>query len=170
MVEKLCKLGLTVDAESVLARAHGGAVGRLHLAQELVDLGHCRTLRDVFDQYIAGGRPAHVPKTKVRPGEAIEMIKEAGGCAVLCHPCMTDGFEELLPELVDLGLDALEAHYPSHSADDEKHLMDLARLYGLGITGGSDFHGDSKPGIDIGQEFVSFVELCDLQQRALQRV
>ncbi len=169
MVQKLQELGLGVESEGVLRRANGGSVGRLHVAQEMVERGCCRSIRDVFEQYISVGRPGYVPKQEMAPAETIELIRSAGGCSVLCHPGLLEGLECYLDGLVDEGLDALEVHYPRHSAEDEKRLLDLCNSYGLLVSGGSDFHGAPKPGISIGQETVSFVELCKLKDRAEAR-
>ena len=166
IAEKLLELGLALDVDGVLARAAGEAVGRVHVAQELIAAGHCETMARAFDLYLANGGPAYVPKQIVTPAETLKLIKEAGGCSVLCHPCTLPEADKWIRELAGNGLDAIEVHYPSHSPQQEKELMDLAAECGLGISGGSDFHGTPKPDIEIGRETVSFVELCDLKQRA----
>ncbi len=166
MMARLHEIGLDVDEQAVLARAHGGSVGRVHVAQQMVEQGFCRDLREVFDRYIGAGCPGYVPKEQLTPAEAVRLAHDAGGCAVLCHPGLLLGLEEQLPGLVESGLDAIEVHYPVHSDRDEMRLLELAKECGLAVTGGSDYHGDVKPDIHIGQEFVSFVELCELQRRA----
>jgi len=169
IAEKLRQIGLPLDEEAVVARAQGGSVGRIHVAQQMVEQGFCKDLREAFDRYIGAGCPAYVQKEQLTPAGAVELVHSAGGCAVLCHPGLVLGLEEHLPALVECGLDAMEVHYPMHSARDEQQLMDIARDYGLAVTGGSDFHGKAKPDIHIGQEFVSFVELCELQRRAARK-
>jgi transcription antitermination factor NusB len=169
IVAKLREIGLDVDEQAVMARAQGGSVGRVHVAQQMVEQGFCRDLREAFERYIGAGCPAYVPKEQLTPAEAVALARSAGGCAVLCHPGLLLGVEEHLPGLVESGLDGIEVHYPMHSDRDEKALLDMAREYGLAVTGGSDFHGAAKPDIHIGQEFVSFVELCDLQRRAVRK-
>jgi transcription antitermination factor NusB len=169
MCEKLDELGLPVDAEAVMARADGGAVGRVHLGQEMVARGHCRNLRDAFDRFIGTGGPAYVPKEKLTPQQAIELVHRAGGCAVLCHPAVQGIGDDYVAELAGQGLDAVEVHYPHHTPRDEKRLLDLAERLGLLVTGGSDFHGEAKPDIHVGQEAVSLVELEALRQRAVAR-
>ncbi len=165
IADRLKEAGVDLSAEEVLGEAGGGAVGRSHVAQHLVGKGQCNTVREAFQRYLTPGRPGYVPKQEMTPAEAVELVHEAGGCAVLCHPGLIDGVERYLEELLTAGLDALEVHYPRHSAEDEKRLMELAREYDLLVTGGSDFHGAPKPDIHIGQETVSFVELHRLQQR-----
>ncbi|KPK57879.1 MAG: hypothetical protein AMK73_09695 [Planctomycetes bacterium SM23_32] len=170
MCGKLEELGLPMDADAVLARADDGAVGRVHLAQEMVARGHCRSLRGAFEDYIGTGGPAYVPKEKLTPSQAVGLVRHAGGCSVLCHPGVTPITDRSIEELADEGLDALEVHYPLHTPQDEKRLLDLARRIGLLVTGGSDFHGEAKPGIHLGQETVSLVELEALRERAAARL
>ncbi|MHC5033535.1 MAG: transcription antitermination factor NusB [Planctomycetota bacterium] len=169
MSRKLQEVGVPIESESVLRRSDGGSVGRLHVAQELIERGHCASVSDAFERYIGLGRPGYVAKVKMTPGEAIALIQAAGGCSVLCHPGLTPGIEAYMDELVEQGLDALEVHYPWHTPQDEKKFMDMARRLGLVVSGGSDFHGDAKPDIHIGREAVSLVELNELRRRAQVR-
>jgi len=166
MSRKLSELGVPIEAQAVLARSHGGAVGRVHVAQEMVARGYCPDIRAAFQEHIGEGCPAYVPKEEMTPEEAIELIHAAGGCSVLCHPGGAEGAEGRIEALAAAGLDALEVHCPSHGPEDEKRLMDLAEQHGLIVTGGSDFHGEAKPGIRIGQEVVSGVELDRVRTRA----
>ncbi|MFW6188954.1 MAG: transcription antitermination factor NusB [Planctomycetota bacterium] len=169
MARRLEELGAPIDADAVLARAHGGAVGRVHVAQEMVERGHCADIREAFNRFIAEDGPAYVPKKRISPAQAVQIVQAAGGVSVLCHPGLEPQLEESLARMVEDGLDALEVHYPRHDARTEKRLLELAEEYGLAVTGGSDFHGRAKPDIRIGQEFVSYVELFELQKKALER-
>lgn len=169
MARKLQELGMEIESERVLERAPGAAVGRVHVAQEMVDRGCCKHLSEAFDRYIGSGCPAYVPKQRMTPPEAIELVRSAGGCAVLCHPGLTPGVEGYIEELVENGLDALEVYCPMHTARDKKRWLETARRFGLAVSGGSDFHGAAKPDIHIGQEKVSFVEFHELKRRAGRR-
>jgi transcription antitermination factor NusB len=166
MVRALAALDMPVDTEAVLARSHGGAVGRLHVAQEMVKRGYCADLREAFDLHIGEGRPAYVPREQMTPAEGIELIHAAGGCAVLSHPGLAQGIDGMIELLVEAGLDAIEVHCPAHTAEDEKRFMDLAQEHGLVVAGGSDFHGEARPDVRIGQETISGVELDQLRRRA----
>jgi len=163
---KLHALGVPLDCDAVMARAAGGAVGRAHVAQEMVEQGYCKDIQEVFQRYIAPGCPAYVPKDRMTPAECFQLIHDAGGCSVLCHAGLMAGYKLYIERLVAEGLDALEVHYPTHSAQDEKALLDIARRHGMGVSGGSDFHGAFKPHVGLGQESVSFIELEDLRRRA----
>jgi len=166
MAAKLTELGVPVQAERVLDRAAGGAVGRMHMALELVAQGFCRSVDDAFSRYIGDRGPGYVPKEQLTAAEAIALVKGAGGCAILCHPGLVADDEEGVERLARLGFDAIEVHSPSHSPQQERLLMEVADRVGLAVSGGSDFHGEGKPDVHLGQEAVSFIELCELQRRA----
>ncbi len=166
MVRKLATLGVAIETKAVLARAAGGAVGRVHVAEELVAKGFCTGIAEAFNLYIGNHAPGYVPKERMTPQEAIALVHEAGGCAVLCHPALLPDLDKRAAELAQSGLDGVEVHYPMHTPEDEKRCMDLAHGLGLVVTGGSDFHGEAKPDIHVGQQAVSYVELEQLRQRA----
>lgn len=72
--------------------------------------------------------------------DAIQAIKKDDGVAVLAHPGQLNSYD-LLPELLEVGLDGIEVYHPSHTKEDENRSRNLADKYGLGIFGGSDDHG-----------------------------
>ena len=167
MSRKLRELGFDIQSEEVLKRSLGGAVGRTHIAREMVEQGICRHVGEAFGRFLSPGGPAYVPKQRMTPAQAIELIKSTGGCAVLAHPGLLDGSEDVIRSLVSEGLDGVEVHYPMHTMRQERDFLELARQLDLGVAGGSDFHGDVKPNVEIGREFVSFVELERLGRKAL---
>jgi hypothetical protein len=103
------------------------------------------------------GRPAYVKKQKLLPEEGIELIKQAGGFAVLAHPIFLkkedEELEYLLRQLIRYGLDGLEGYYSDYSAEVSNKYLALARKYNLIVTGGSDYHGKSKPHIELGEGY-----------------
>jgi transcription antitermination factor NusB len=169
MARKLKEVDVIIDAESIIERA-GAMVGRVHVARQMVERGYCSQLTQAFDRYLSVGSPAYVPKVKISPAEAIDLVHSGGGCAVLCHPGRVPELDERLAQMVEEGLDAIEVHYPNHGPEVEKRLLDLARRHDLMVSGGSDYHGANKPHISLGQETVSFVELHLLRQQALALV
>ncbi len=141
MIERLAELGMPLKWERVLEIAgQDSAVGRPHIARALVEAGYVATAREAFDRYIGNDGPAYVPRLRMRPEEAIVVIHQAGGVAVLAHPDHHPILERL-PDLVEAGLDGLEVYYPEHTPEDVARLGALATRYGLLMTGGSDFHG-----------------------------
>lgn len=166
MVKKLQDLGVDIDAGQIFEHVQDGSAGRVHVAQELVDIGEVKTVKDAFNKYLAEDKPAYVSKERLTPAQAIRLIHDAGGVAVLAHPGANENLRDMLDEFEEGGLNGIEVHYPSHSPEQEAWWMDAARKLDLAVTGGSDFHGDPKPHIHLGQETVSTVKVADLRARA----
>jgi len=155
MLDRLSDLGKKIALEDVEAEASGGQPGRPHIAVCMVKAGYVKSLEEAFDKYLAKGRPAYVEKKKIPCGDAIRVISQSGGAAILAHPgllrCPHDEpFEMLFDCLCDMGLAGLEAYYSGHSESQAAMFQGLARRKGLIVTGGSDFHGEIKPDIKIG--------------------
>jgi predicted metal-dependent phosphoesterase TrpH len=154
MVEQLRTLGIALDIEQLLSEAPAGAVGRPHLARALIDAGVVRTTREAFDLYLGLGRPAYLPKLEISPEEGIALAKRAGGLAALAHPGSYP-YEVDLESLVAVGLEGLETTYPAWNHATTARWRAEARRYGLIESGGSDYHGELRPGIDVGAATIS---------------
>jgi 3',5'-nucleoside bisphosphate phosphatase len=155
MVEKLNKLGVDVTFDEVLKASGGGQVGRPHFAQVLIEKGYVRNFQEAFDRFLKKGASAYVEKMRFSPEESIHFINEANGVAVLAHPntLQLNGYselEDLILRLVKRGLRGIEVYYPEHSALDVAQYKKLAERHGLLVTGGTDYHGIEKNGLDIG--------------------
>ena len=140
IVERLNALGVAVALEDVLAQAGTGVVGRPHVARALIAEGWAVDSRDAFDRYLGAGRPAYVPKEQLSMEEAIAMVHDAGGLAILAHPG-AGGTRERIDALRALGLDGIEVKHPSHSASDTTRLRGLCEQFAMVMSGGSDWHG-----------------------------
>lgn len=140
IVQRLNELGVRVELSTVLEQAAGGAIGRPHVARAMIAEGWAVDFRDAFDRYLGNGKPAFVPKDRLPVVEAIQLIHNAGGLAVLAHPASA-GTRERVEAFVALGMDGLEVRHPSHSADDAARLTALVDHFGLVPSGGSDWHG-----------------------------
>jgi predicted metal-dependent phosphoesterase TrpH len=141
---RLSTLGMPVDVEAVLQAAAtrpGSSVGRPQLARALVAAGYVESVQVAFEQWLATGQPAYVPRTGPSPATVIDVIHEAGGVASFAHPGVTkkDG---LIASLADRGLDAIEVYHSDHAPEDVRTYTSLAVRLGVLISGGSDFHGD----------------------------
>jgi hypothetical protein len=169
MVEKLNQLGYAVDLVRVLEIAQGGALGRPHLAQALLERGHVRTYDEAFDTLIAKDSPAYVARVGLTPLEAVELVRTHGGVPSLAHPGTVVRPEELIPKLVSAGLAGIEAYYGEHSPEMTARCLTLARTYGLVPTGGSDFHGRGEHGTDLGGVFVPPESIAALESRRERR-
>ena len=150
IVEKLRQLGIDVSMELLGEISGRGQTGRPHIARMLVELGAVPTVELAFTRYLRRGAAAYMERFRYRADEAIAMIGEAGGVAVLAHPSAIDpapaSLEEVLAGLKRAGLTGIEALYPGHSAKTVRQLRRLAEKLDLLITGGSDFHGDRRSG------------------------
>ena len=154
IIERLRALGLDVTYEEVRTLAGTDAVGRPHIARLLMDKKYVTSAKDAFDRYLADGRPAYVARELPSPADAIAWIRAAGGVAVLAHPTWAkvsgESLNALLIALKAQGLGGIEVHYSSHTKRQTREYHDLAKRLDLLITGGSDFHGITKPDIEVG--------------------
>lgn len=149
IVEILNSLGVMITYADVLAQAGGGAVGRPHVARAMIANGWAVDSRDAFDRYLGAGRPAFAPKDQLSMREAIAMIHDAGGIAVLAHPG-SGGTRARIEALVAQGLDGVEVKHPSHSSSDTSRLRGIVEQFGLVASGGSDWHGAAEGPRTIG--------------------
>jgi hypothetical protein len=149
MVAALNRDGVSVRFDTVETLARGGAVGRSHVARALVADGHADSVADAFDRLLGRGRPYYRPKPPTDPALAVASIVRAGGIPVLAHPGIT-GVDHLIPGLIEAGLRGLEAYHADHDEQQRRFYDSLARQHGLLVTGGSDFHGITNAGGDLG--------------------
>jgi predicted metal-dependent phosphoesterase TrpH len=143
MVARINELNIPLNVDDVFALANCRSPGRPHVARALVKARLCGTLDEAFERFLKKGRPAWVPKAKMSALEAIELIHQAGGLAVMAHPGL-NRTDESIPELVRSGLDGIECFHTKHNAATAERYQRIAHEHGLLITGGSDCHGLSK--------------------------
>lgn len=109
---------------------------------------------EAFDKYVGDHTRYFVPREKVTPMQAVQLILKAGGIPVLAHPTLYHMSDKrlglLLYRLKGAGLAAMECIYSTYSPSEERQMKKLAAQYGLLPSGGSDFHGDTKPKLDLG--------------------
>ncbi len=148
MVAKLQALGVDIELEDVQAQllgGDGGALGRPHVARALVDTGACDDIPDAFRRYLGRGRAAYVEKPLPKLPEVTGLVHEVGGLTFAAH-LGDHGTEAQLRIFQDQGLDGVEVRHPSHPPAVEQRLMRIAERLALGISGGSDWHGESEYG------------------------
>lgn len=154
ILELLADDGIVIDDDELLAEAGEGVVGRPHIAALLVSHGHVSDIGEAFDQYLGTGRPAYVDRVRLEAGEAIRLARASGGVAVIAHPhtlgVAAEDFRTAFEELAASGLGGIEAYYAEYSPPLRAHLAGICDAMGLIATGGSDYHGDYKPGLHIG--------------------
>lgn len=156
--EKMCALlrehDIDITYEALLAEFPGAVITRAHFARYLLSHGYIQSLKEAFDRYVGDHCPCFVPREKVTPAQAVELILGAGGVPVLAHPILyhmsDDRLDTLVAELKSIGLIGIEAIYSTYNTAEERQIRGLAAKYDLKISGGSDFHGANKPKIDLG--------------------
>lgn len=155
LIAKLNEIGIPITMDEVRAIAGDGVMGRPHFAQALVNRRIVSTIQQAFDEYLGQGGRAYLDKERLSPAEAISLIHEAGGLAVLAHPVQLRKTNDLqleteIKNLVDVGLDGVEVIHSDHDDRIIRRLSEWADRFGLIKTGGSDFHGTTKPHIRLG--------------------
>ena len=181
--EKMCTLlqegtGMDITYEKLLEAFPNSVITRAHYAKYMLEHGYIKSLKEAFERYVGDNCPYFVPREKVTPAQAIELILAVGGIPVLAHPTLyhmgAERLNHLVVELKEAGLVALEAIYSTYNKAEEREMRALAAKYGLAISGGSDFHGANKPGLDLavgyGSLYVPYEVLTDLIDAKKQAV
>lgn len=163
IIKNLGELGVRLDAETVFKISGKATVGRMHIARALVNDGKVKSIPEAFRKYIGDKSPAYVLGFDLGVKEAIRMIKDAAGLAVLAHPYLLRN-DSLIAEFANYGLDGIEAYYPEHSQSMVNFYLNLAKELELLVTGGTDFHGSVKPRIKLGMLKIPF-ELVEKLRR-----
>ena len=173
---KMCALlqgaGVDVSYEALLEQFPDAVITRAHYAKFLLDHGYVKDMKEAFDRYIGDHCPYFVPREKVTPEQAVRLILEADGIPVLAHPILyhmsDDRLDTLVSNLKASGLMGIEAVYSTYNASEERQVRTLAAKYDLVISGGSDFHGANKPGLDLavgyGKLFVPYSVLEEIKR------
>lgn len=153
--------------ENVEARADGAPMGRPHLADELVDLGYVGNRSEAFKRILSPAGPYWERQRTVSPRVAVELIRGAGGVPILAHPQATKRGrpvpQEVVQEMVDAGLFALERDHRDQEEADRVEVDRLAAYFKVPVTGGSDYHGTGKPN-RLGENLTSpevFAQICE---------
>jgi hypothetical protein len=168
MVRLLNNLNVALKVEDVIALANCRSPGRPHVARALVKAGFCGTLDEAFERFLKKHRPAFVPKAKISSRVAIDLIHQANGLAVMAHPGL-NRTDEVIPDLVEAGLDGIECFHTKHSTAIAEHYLEIADKYNLLVTGGSDCHGMSKGKPLIGTVKLPYQHVEKLKEAAAAR-
>lgn len=156
--QKMCRLlqesGIDITYEALLKEFPDSVITRAHYAKYLLNHGYVQSMKEAFDRYVGDRCPCYVPREKVTPVQAVKLILEAKGIPVLAHPILyhmsDERLDTLTAELTAAGLKGIEAIYSTYKPHEERQIRALAQKYHLLLSGGSDFHGSNKPGIDLG--------------------
>lgn len=156
--EKMCtrlqEEGIDITYDALLSMYPGCVITRSHYAGYLYEKGYIKSRVEAFERYIGDHAKCYVPREKITPAEGVSLILNAGGIPVLAHPIlyhMSDNrLDTLVKTLKESGLVGIEAVYSTYKPADERDIKRLAIKYDLALSGGSDFHGDAKPGLELG--------------------
>ncbi len=161
MADELAKVGIGGVLQGAIKYADNpNMIGRTHFARYLVEVGHCKDVKSVFNRYLAVGKPGYVPHQWANLEEAIDWIKGSGGIAVLAHPGRymvgkirmgKKTMHELLTEFAKLGGGALEVVTGSHTPEQYAEFSRYADEFNLLSSCGSDFHGPNESYRDMGR-------------------
>lgn len=173
IIENLQKMGVPITVEEVEAVA-GGAIGRPHIAQVLIAHGLVPDVRTAFREYIGVGAKAYVERRKMTSEQVVANIRDAGGVPVLAHGGLLRISEVELNQWIDSmakkGLMGLECYHNAHTPQMERLLRAAAERNGLLVTGGSDFHGASRPDVELGTGLSRWNDRQACRGRFLQAV
>lgn len=166
IIGKLRALNVHLPFEAVMEQAGEGSVGRPHIANALVELGLTETYHEAFWKYLGTGRPAYEKKFHISPRDAVELISSAGGLSFVAHPGSSVG-DDLLLRLIHEGVDGIEVIHPAHGPERTAYYAGIVTEYFLLMSGGSDFHGGRKNGVDLLGKFVIPHTYVDMMRRRL---
>jgi predicted metal-dependent phosphoesterase TrpH len=154
LIEKLQALGVQITLEEVEQKGRT-LTARPHFARALVEKGYASDIQDAFDKYLDESAKGYVQRQEVPIEEAIQRVIAAGGVASMAHPVRVaknnwDTLAKYVGSMSHMGMQAIEVFHSDHTPENVAYYQSLASKFGLGVTGGSDFHGGNKPYISLG--------------------
>lgn len=179
--KKMCEMmvadGINMPYEDLLKECPDSVITRAHMARFMVEHGIVKDRSAAFEKYIGDHCKYFLSREKITPEMAIDLILKANGIPILAHPILyhlsVKNLEELIARLKAAGLMGIEAIYTTYSSSDEGLIRDFAKKYHLLLSGGSDFHGANKPGIDLGTGYGKLYlgdEILNAQKNALKNI
>lgn len=173
MCQKLTEAGMPLTYEELQAEFPGAVITRAHYAQILLKKGYTKSLKEAFERYIGDRGPCFIPREKITPEDGVKLILDAKGIPVLAHPLLygmgKDRLQILVDRLKDAGLEAIEAVYCTNTPSEEAQMRELAKKNGLLISGGSDFHGSAKPGLEMGTGYGKLYVSAEILDELVKR-
>lgn len=153
LIRELKKIGFDIDYEALTAATPGGQINRAHIAARMVQNGWVEDMQQAFHEYLEPGCGLYHPPKRLGIFEMISFIRSIGAVPVLAHPFLKldeERLRALLKPAKEAGLQGMETVYVSFDEKTTELAKTMASQFGLLMSGGSDFHGDNKPGIHIG--------------------
>lgn len=153
MCRNLQEIGIDISYEKLIAEYPDSVITRSHYAKYLLSHSYIKSLNEAFEKYVGDHCKYYVPREKITPEQGVNLILSAGGLPILAHPILYHMSDKTLDTLVsnlkEAGLVGIEAIYSTYAPSEERDIRRLAAKYGLALSGGSDFHGAAKPGLEL---------------------
>lgn len=157
MLKKLNDVGIDISYEDLLCETNGNSITRSQFADAILKKGYVSSKNQAFKKYLCEGCKTYVKRDDMPPSDSVSLIEKIGGIPVLAHPLRYNlTFEEidrLVKKLIPYGLQGIETIYPKLSKKDIEEIENIAKNNNLIITGGSDFHGNAKPNLELGSGY-----------------
>ena len=172
LVNKLCDMGYTMDFDEIKKKNVKGHVNRAHIASEMLEKGYVGSIKEAFKTFLEEDRGLYIPPERFALPDAIRFLKEIKAVSVLAHPLKEitpDRLREILPELIDCGLVAIETMHSSYSDEFIKISKKIKEEFNLLESGGSDFHASIKPGVRLGVVNENLSISDDVFEKLLER-
>jgi 3',5'-nucleoside bisphosphate phosphatase len=166
MLSKLNALGYDLTMDEVRKYAGDEVVARPHFTSALMAKGHFKHSNKVYQQLLGKGKAAYVNRRRLSPERCVELIRDAGGVAVIAHPgqmkLTNNKLRRLIRQLKPHGLGGLEVLHPSHHPHQVLAFERICSELSLAPTGGTDFHGRVTPDLKLGVGFGTLAVSDDL--------
>jgi predicted metal-dependent phosphoesterase TrpH len=166
IVEKLAALGVRIRVEDIVRFSGGKTIGRPHVARAILETGTVSSVKEAFDRFLGEGRPAYVQRYRLEAGEAVQLVREAGGTTTVAHPGVSRLERHEVALLKAAGVDGVEVHHVDHVPSQREKYLRIADELGLVPTAGSDYHGPTvSPGRRLGEVTMAAEDLARLEAR-----
>ena len=154
LIQNLIQAGYGLDYEQIRQAHPDGTVNRAVIAASMLEKGYVSSIDEAFKGVLSVKAGFYVPPQRLTFFNAIALLRYVEAVPVLAHPFLNlkteDALRTCLQEAVPKGLIGMETLYSSYSPETEAAARRIAREFGLLESGGSDFHGQTKPHIALG--------------------
>ncbi|MBU0533619.1 MAG: PHP domain-containing protein [Candidatus Omnitrophica bacterium] len=155
MLTKLDEMGMPITMQEIEKFKTKDVVGRLHLAQAMVEKGYVKNTNEAFDKFIGDDKPAYANRSRLSSKRAISLIKEIGGIPIIAHPHLLKN-DSIVFQLIEEGIEGIEIYFADNGANPLSKYTEIAKKHNLLISGGSDCHGLSKGKTLLGKAKVPY--------------
>ena len=177
-IKKICEqlqaAGIDICYEEVVDDVEKDSPGRANVAEKMFAKGYVKSVADAFSGFLVKGKVGYVESVRITPKEAVEIIKRNNGMAYIAHLNQIKEDNEtifsLLCELKKYGLDGIEGYYTQYDDEQNELYRGFAKKLDLLLSGGSDFHGDIKPEVQLGVGYGNLKVPYELYENMIKNV